>query len=155
MNTLLPCLNKATGRVCADEKTSIQAREAEQAPRPAIHKHPVYQSPRYHRRGALHLMAADDALLMGSSMGSATHASASSTSAPFSRQLSLRKPNVVVCRREPWCWIMVRPMRPSSSPALFRNEQRRQMENYQCNSLGCLPMPCGGYLGHLFGKIGT
>jgi hypothetical protein len=40
-----------------------------------------------------------DALLMGSSMGSATHASASSTSAPFSRQLSLRKPNVVVCRR--------------------------------------------------------
>ncbi len=44
--------------VCADEKTSIQAREAEQAPRPAIHKHPVYQSPRYHRRGALHLMAA-------------------------------------------------------------------------------------------------
>ncbi len=44
--------------VCADEKTSIQAREAEQAPRPAIRKHPVYQSPRYHRRGALHLMAA-------------------------------------------------------------------------------------------------
>ena len=44
--------------VCTDEKTSIQAREAEQAPRPAIGKHPVYQSPRYHRRGALHLMAA-------------------------------------------------------------------------------------------------
>ncbi len=44
--------------VCTDEKTSIQAREAEQAPRPAIHQHPVYQSPRYHRRGALHLMAA-------------------------------------------------------------------------------------------------
>ncbi len=44
--------------VCTDEKTSIQAREAEQAPRPAIHEHPVYQSPRYHRRGALHLMAA-------------------------------------------------------------------------------------------------
>ena len=44
--------------VCTDEKTSIQAREAEQAPRPAIHKHPVYQSPRYHRRGAVHLMAA-------------------------------------------------------------------------------------------------
>jgi len=44
--------------VCADEKTSIQAREAEQAPRPAIHKHPVYQSPRYKRRGALQLMAA-------------------------------------------------------------------------------------------------
>ncbi len=44
--------------VCTDEKTSIQAREAEQAPRPAIPQHPVYQSPRYHRRGALHLMAA-------------------------------------------------------------------------------------------------
>jgi Homeodomain-like domain len=44
--------------VCTDEKTSIQARQAEQAPRPAIHKHPVYQSPRYYRRGALHLMAA-------------------------------------------------------------------------------------------------
>ena len=44
--------------VCTDEKTSIQARQAEQAPRPAIRQHPVYQSPRYHRRGALHLMAA-------------------------------------------------------------------------------------------------
>jgi transposase len=44
--------------VCADEKTSIRAREAEQAPRPAIHQHPVYQSPRYIRRGALQLMAA-------------------------------------------------------------------------------------------------
>jgi hypothetical protein len=44
--------------ICTDEKTSIQARQAEQAPRPALRKHPVYQSPRYHRRGALHLMAA-------------------------------------------------------------------------------------------------
>ncbi len=44
--------------ICADEKTSIQARQAEQAPRPAMHKHPVYQSPRYTRHGALHLMAA-------------------------------------------------------------------------------------------------
>src|SRR5205807_2104577 len=44
--------------VCADEKTSIQARQAEQAPRPAMPKHPVYQSPRYRRQGALHLMAA-------------------------------------------------------------------------------------------------
>ena len=44
--------------VCTDEKTSIQARQAEQAPRPAIHKHPVHQSPRYKRQGALHLMAA-------------------------------------------------------------------------------------------------
>jgi len=44
--------------VWTDEKTSIQAREAEQAPRPAERSHPVYQSPRSHRRGALHLMAA-------------------------------------------------------------------------------------------------
>ncbi len=44
--------------VCTDEKTSIQAREAEQAPRPAIQQHPVYLSPRYHRRGAVNLMAA-------------------------------------------------------------------------------------------------
>ena len=44
--------------VCADEKTSIQARQAEQAPRPAGHSHPVYQSPRDIRQGALHLMAA-------------------------------------------------------------------------------------------------
>ena len=44
--------------VCTDEKTSLQARQAEQAPRPAIQKHPVYQSPRYHRRGAVNLMAA-------------------------------------------------------------------------------------------------
>ncbi len=44
--------------VCTDEKTSIQARQAEQAPRPAIQNHPVYQSPRYHRHGAVNLMAA-------------------------------------------------------------------------------------------------
>jgi hypothetical protein len=44
--------------ICVDEKTSIQARQAEQQPRPAIRKHPVYQSPRYLRHGALHLMAA-------------------------------------------------------------------------------------------------
>jgi transposase len=44
--------------VCTDEKTSIQARQAEQAPRPAGRSHPVYQSPRYKRQGALHLMAA-------------------------------------------------------------------------------------------------
>jgi len=44
--------------ICADEKTCIQAREAEQAPRPAIHQHPIYQSPRYIRHGVLHLMAA-------------------------------------------------------------------------------------------------
>src|SRR6266700_4526654 len=39
--------------VCADEKTSIQAREAEQAPCPPIPKHVLHQSARYHRRGAL------------------------------------------------------------------------------------------------------
>ena len=44
--------------VCADEKTCIQAREAEQAPRPAIHQHSIYLSPRYGRHGVLHLMAA-------------------------------------------------------------------------------------------------
>jgi len=44
--------------ICIDEKTSIQARQAEQAPRPAIRKYPVSQSPRYTRHGALHLMAA-------------------------------------------------------------------------------------------------
>jgi transposase len=51
-------LQEGTWVVCADEKTSIQAREAEQAPRPAIQNHPVYQSPRYHRHGAVNLMAA-------------------------------------------------------------------------------------------------
>ena len=83
--------------VCADEKTSIQARQAEQAPRPAIHQHPVYQSPRYHRRGALHLMAADDAWLMGWSTVSVTRANASSTSAPFSRRSSLLRPSSAMC----------------------------------------------------------
>jgi hypothetical protein len=43
--------------VCVDEKTSIQAREAEQAPRPAIRRHAQRQSPRYSRRGARHLIA--------------------------------------------------------------------------------------------------
>ncbi len=43
--------------VCSEEKTSLQAREAEQAPRPAIAKSPLRQSPRYRRRGARHLMA--------------------------------------------------------------------------------------------------
>jgi DDE superfamily endonuclease len=44
--------------ICVDEKTCIQAREAEQAPRPAIHQHPIYQSSRYIRHGVLHLIAA-------------------------------------------------------------------------------------------------
>jgi len=51
-------LKEGTWVICTDEKTSIQAREAEQAPRPATPNHPVYQSPRSHRHGALHLMAA-------------------------------------------------------------------------------------------------
>lgn len=51
-------LQEGTWVVCTDEKTSIQAREAEHVPRPARQKHPVSQSPRYHRCGALHLMAA-------------------------------------------------------------------------------------------------
>jgi hypothetical protein len=44
--------------VCVDEKTSIQAREAEQAPRPTTRRHARRQSPRYKRRGARHLIAA-------------------------------------------------------------------------------------------------
>ena len=51
-------LQQGTWVVCTDEKTSIQARQAEQVPRPAIQNHPVYQSPHYIRHGALHLMAA-------------------------------------------------------------------------------------------------
>jgi len=50
-------LKQGTWVICADEKTSLQARQAEQAPRPAIPKYPVSQSPRYIRHGALHLMA--------------------------------------------------------------------------------------------------
>lgn len=50
-------LREGTWLVCVDEKTSIQAREAEQAPRPAIRRHCARQSPRYRRRGARHLFA--------------------------------------------------------------------------------------------------
>jgi hypothetical protein len=50
-------LREGTWLVCVDEKTSIQAREAEQAPRPAIAGHVAHQSPRYHRRGMRHLIA--------------------------------------------------------------------------------------------------
>ncbi len=50
-------LREGTWLVCSDEKTSLQAREAEQAPRPAYAGSPVQQSPRYVRRGARHLMA--------------------------------------------------------------------------------------------------
>jgi len=44
--------------VCADEKTSIQAREREQETRPAQGDSPTLVSPRYKRRGFLHLFAA-------------------------------------------------------------------------------------------------
>jgi hypothetical protein len=52
-----PLLRSGTWLVCVDEKTSIQAREAEQAPRPAIRRHCRRQSPRYKRRRARHLFA--------------------------------------------------------------------------------------------------
>ncbi len=50
-------LKEGTWLVCSDEKTSLQAREAEQAPRAAIPGSPMHQSPRYIRRGARHLLA--------------------------------------------------------------------------------------------------
>jgi len=50
-------LLSGTWVVCADEKTSIQARQAEQAPRPTRRRHVLHQSPRYKRRGARHLLA--------------------------------------------------------------------------------------------------
>jgi hypothetical protein len=50
-------LERGEWLVCVDEKTSIQAREAEQAPRPARRRHAQRQSPRYRRRGARHLIA--------------------------------------------------------------------------------------------------
>jgi transposase len=50
-------LESGTWVVCVDEKTSIQARCAEQAPRAAIRQHCARQSPRYKRRGARHLIA--------------------------------------------------------------------------------------------------
>jgi hypothetical protein len=40
--------------VCAAEKTSIQARERQKAPDPAVPGHPVHVSHRYKRQGALH-----------------------------------------------------------------------------------------------------
>ena len=55
--TSLRC-RKGSGWSALMRKPGSCAREAEQAPRPAIQKHPVYQSPRYIRRGALQLMAA-------------------------------------------------------------------------------------------------
>ena len=51
-------LERGTWVVCVDEKTSIQARQAEQAPRPAARRHRTRVAPRYKRRGARHLLAA-------------------------------------------------------------------------------------------------
>jgi hypothetical protein len=51
-------LTKGIWVVCADEKTSIQAREPEQKTRPAQSGQPVLVESRYRRRGFLHLFAA-------------------------------------------------------------------------------------------------
>jgi transposase len=51
-------LHQGTWVVCTDEKTSLQAREREQLPRPAQAEQPVLVSPRYKRHGAWHLFAA-------------------------------------------------------------------------------------------------
>jgi transposase len=50
-------LRAGTWLVCLDEKTSIQAREGEQPPRPASPGRPLLHEARYHRRGARHLFA--------------------------------------------------------------------------------------------------
>jgi transposase len=50
-------LREGTWLVCLDEKTSIQAREGEQPPRPACPGKPMLHEARYHRRGARHLFA--------------------------------------------------------------------------------------------------
>lgn len=50
-------LSEGTWLLCLDEKTSIQAREGEQEPRPAVGDRPQLQESRYHRRGSRHLFA--------------------------------------------------------------------------------------------------
>jgi transposase len=50
-------LRVGTWLVSLDEKTSIQAREGEQLPRPARPGKPMLHEARYHRRGARHLFA--------------------------------------------------------------------------------------------------
>lgn len=50
--------SQETWLVCMDEKTSIQAREGEEPPRPAKADRPQLQESRYERRGALNLFAA-------------------------------------------------------------------------------------------------
>jgi hypothetical protein len=53
----LSLLKEGIWLLCLDEKTSIQAREGEQAPRPAKRGRPQLQESRYHRRGARNLFA--------------------------------------------------------------------------------------------------
>jgi len=50
-------LRAGTWLVSLDEKTSIQAREGEEPPRPARPGKPLLHEARYHRRGARHLFA--------------------------------------------------------------------------------------------------
>jgi transposase len=50
-------LRHGTWLISLDEKTSIQAREGEQPPRPARPGKPLLHEARYHRRGARHLFA--------------------------------------------------------------------------------------------------
>jgi hypothetical protein len=50
-------LHQGIWLVSLDEKTSIQARQGEQPPRPARPGKPVLHEARYHRRGARHLFA--------------------------------------------------------------------------------------------------
>ena len=50
-------LAKGTWLLSLDEKTSIQARQGEQEPRPALAGKPQLHASRYHRRGARHLFA--------------------------------------------------------------------------------------------------
>ena len=50
-------LREGTWAVCVDEKTSIQARQLDQAPEPAKSGQPVHVASRYKRQGALQLFA--------------------------------------------------------------------------------------------------
>lgn len=50
-------LRQGTWLLSLDEKTSIQAREGEQPPRPVRPGKPILHEARYHRRGARHLFA--------------------------------------------------------------------------------------------------
>jgi hypothetical protein len=54
----LSLASQGTWLVCMDEKTSIQAREGEEPPRPAKVGRPQLQEARYERHGALHLFGA-------------------------------------------------------------------------------------------------